>query len=76
MFPRPTYEILSTSLLKASPTWAPSDKCRQQGGLSQKNWRDGTIPFVFRKVQPLPQCLWWYYGPQLLYEHLLWQLEH
>jgi hypothetical protein len=76
MFPWPTYEILSMSLLEASPTWAPSNKYRQQDGLSQKNWRDGTIPFVSGKVQHLPLCLRWYYGPQLLYGHLLWQLEH
>jgi hypothetical protein len=74
----PTWNLKTTttweecSLLLASPTCSPPDKCRQQGGLSEKVWQGRTISFVFRKVSLLTMCLWWSYEPLLLYGHQFW----
>ena len=46
IFLRQIYKILLTSLVAASTTWAPQDKCRQQGRMTQKILRGVKYPLL------------------------------
>jgi hypothetical protein len=46
IFLRRTYKILLTSLVAASTTGSPPDKCTQQGGMTQKVLRGVKFPLL------------------------------